>query len=370
MRITLVIASLWGGGTERVVTTLANGWIGQGHEVSILTFERAEAKTYGIHPAIKVWWLDLLGRSTHVMEGLSRNFRRIRSLRRAIRESNPDVIVSFIDQTNVLTLLATRGLGKPIVISERAVPMHGGIGRMWTFLCRVCYPFADVLVCPTRASLAGFQAMTRVRGVAIGNPVIVPVGMTFQKNSKASGNVLMAMGRLVQEKGFDLLLQAFAQIAEKHPGWSLTIIGDGPLRAELQEGGRALKLDGRVHFAGQLADPFPLLRTADLFVFSSRFEGFGMALAEAMACGLPVVSFDCPEGPRDIIRDGIDGLLVPAGDVAALAATLDSLMSDPKKRDRLAALAPEVLERFSSQRILASWQPLLNELLAAKEISR
>src|SRR5579863_196082 len=87
MRITLVIASLWGGGTERVVTTLANGWIGQGHEVSILTFERAGAKTYGIHPAVKVWWLDLLGRSTHVMEGLSRNFRRIRSLRRALRES-------------------------------------------------------------------------------------------------------------------------------------------------------------------------------------------------------------------------------------------------------------------------------------------
>ncbi|HEY6249809.1 MAG TPA: glycosyltransferase, partial [Candidatus Angelobacter sp.] len=147
------------------------------------------------------------------------------------------------------------------------------------------------------------------------------------------------------------------------------IIGDGPLRSKLEEQSEALKLAGRVHFAGELADPFPALCAADVFVLSSRFEGFPMALAEAMACGLPVVSFDCPEGPREVIRNGTDGLLVPVGDVAALAVALDRLMSDPQERARLATRAPEVVQRFSRERVLSLWQQLFEELLSAKGIS-
>jgi glycosyltransferase involved in cell wall biosynthesis len=287
-------------------------------------------------------------------------------LRRAISETQPDIVISFMDRTNVRTLLATRGLGCPVVVCEQTDPALFDIGHTWKLLRRVVYPFADTLVCPMRQSLARFQAMTRVRGVVIPNPIAVPPDLVpparrLQGSSKE--RVLLAMGRLVPQKGFDLLLSAFSTIAQHHPAWKLDILGEGPLLGELQEQAKSLNLEDRVHFCGAVADPFSKLFAADLFVFSSRFEGFGMALAEAMACGLPAVSFDCPEGPASIIRDGVDGVLVPAEDVGALAAALDRLMRDPQERQRLAARAPEVRQRFSVESVLPLWQEIFDHRL-------
>jgi GalNAc-alpha-(1->4)-GalNAc-alpha-(1->3)-diNAcBac-PP-undecaprenol alpha-1,4-N-acetyl-D-galactosaminyltransferase len=366
MRITLVISSLQRGGAERVMSMLASSWAEQGKEVTLLTLERDETSAYPIHPSVKRCDLGLSAPSVHILQGLFANFRRIWILRRAIRASRPDIVISFMDQTNVLTVIATRGLSRPVVISERTSPRRRSIGRIWSSLRRLSYPFADLLICPTRACLTGFQAMTKVRGTVIPNPVAVSIDLELRHHVHHAGNVLVAMGRLVPEKGFDLLLEAFARIASRHPKWSLTIIGKGPLRGELNEQTRALKLTERVHFAGELTDPFPALCAADLFVLSSRFEGFPMALAEAMACGLPVISFDCSEGPSDIIRNGVDGILVPGEDVSGLATALDRLMSDSQERARLAARAPEVMSRFSREQVLSQWQQLFNELLSAK----
>jgi len=369
MRITLIISSLWGGGAERVASALANGWAEQGDEVSILTFDDQGGQTYAVHEHVAIRCLGLYRPSSHVLQGLFRSLRRIRVLRRAIRKSGPHVIVSFGSQTNVLTLLATRWLGVPVIIKETVDPLHHDVGRLWSRLRRICYPLADVLVCATAATVARFQAIANVRGAAITNPVLIPSSCgTRQRNACTEGRTLVAMGRLVPQKGFDLLLQAFSQIADRHPEWSLTIIGKGPLQSELEQQRERLRLNERVRFPGELADPFPVLRAADLFVLTSRWETFGMALAEAMACGLPVVSFDCPDGPREIIRDGIDGVLVPPGDVDALAAALDRLMSDSQQRARLAERAPEVTERFSIQSILSLWQQLFSQLGARNSL--
>lgn len=367
MRMTLVISSLRRGGAERVMSLLASSWTEQGNDVTLLTLDHGEVPSYPIHPGIRHRSLGLAADSQFFLQGLWRNSKRIVVLRRAIRESRPDIVISFIDTINVLTLLATRGLGVPVIVSERTSPLRRSIGPLWGALRRLSYPFADVLVCLTRGSLTGFQAMTRVRGTVIPNPAVAPKVLRRQ-HIHLTDKVLVAMGRLVPEKGFDWLLEAFAQIAGRYPEWSLTIIGDGPLRSKLEEESKALRLDGRVHFTGELADPFPALCAADVFVLSSRFEGFPMALAEAMACGLPVVSFDCPEGPREVIRNGTDGLLVPVGDVAALAAALDRLMSDPEERARFATHAPEIIQRFSRERVLSLWQQLFDELLSARGI--
>jgi len=285
-------------------------------------------------------------------------------LRRAIRESRADVVISFMDIVNILTLLATRGLQVPVIISERIDPSFYDIGPIWNGLRRLVYRSADFLVCETTATLTKFQKMTGARGRVISNIISVPSpgAVAGSQTTAFLPRTLAAMGRLAPQKGFDLLLDAFARIAERNPEWSLKILGEGPLRRQLETQVSSLKLAERVQFLGEVVNPFPILRAADLFVFSSRFEGFGLALAEAMACGLPVVSFDCPSGPRDIVRDGIDGILVPPEDVAALAVTLDRLMRNPEERSRLAARAPEITARFSQERILSLWEQLFDEL--------
>lgn len=366
MRLTLVISSLARGGAERVLSILAGAWAEQGHEVTLLSFDHGEAPAYALHPSVTRLSLGLLEESHGALQGVRRNLGRIRILRRAIRQSRPDLVVSFLDRVNVLTLLATLWMRVPVIVSERIDPSRYDIGSGWSFLRRLLYPLADLLVCQTEAALARFQALTRVRGVAIPNPVCLPPGVASRptgENREPAHHALIAMGRLVPQKGFDLLLQAFSRIAVRHPAWTLTVWGDGPLLEELQTQANSLDLSQRVRFPGATADPFSKLSAADLFVFSSRFEGFGMALAEAMACGLPVISFDCPEGPALLIRDGVDGLLVPPENVDGLSAALDRLMSDPGERARFAVRAPEVLDRFSLERVLPLWQDVFVKLV-------
>ena len=167
------------------------------------------------------------------------------------------------------------------------------------------------------------------------------------------------MGRLAQQKGFDLLIEAFSRIANRHPQWSVKILGEGPARASLKRLIAEKGLSGRVVLAGWEPDPVSVLKQSDLFVLSSRFEGFPNALLEAMACGLPSISFDCPSGPAEIIRDTIDGLLVPAEDVEALASTMDRVLGDESLRQRLSAEAVHVVDRFSVEQYFANWDAVL-----------
>jgi glycosyltransferase involved in cell wall biosynthesis len=177
------------------------------------------------------------------------------------------------------------------------------------------------------------------------------------------------MGRLHPQKGFDLLLQAFGQIQAKYPDWHLTILGEGAMRGELEQLRAKLGLIDRVHLPGAVTNVNDYLRQADIFVLSSRFEGFPMAVCEAMACGLPVIATDCLSGPREIIQDGIDGMLVRVDDVESLASGLERLMSDPVYRQQLAQAAPQVLERFGLERVMGMWTDAIKQVIEERSRS-
>jgi glycosyltransferase involved in cell wall biosynthesis len=170
---------------------------------------------------------------------------------------------------------------------------------------------------------------------------------------------VVAVGRLGREKGFDLLLDAYARSKLTEAGWQLVILGDGPERDSLQRRIDQLGLKDAVLMPGVVKNPEQWLQHAQLFVLSSRFEGFPNALLEAMQCGLPVAAFDCPSGPGEIVRHEHTGLLVPAGDVDALAAAITRLASDADLRQRLgSAAAADVASRFSLRHVASMWEAL------------
>lgn len=360
MKLTLVGASLSAAGAQRVMARMANHWAERGWRVTLLTFDDgAEPPFFDLHPAVRHRPLGIAVRR-HSVRTVA---RQLSVLRRSIRASDPRALISFLDKINVVVLWATRGLGLPVIAAERTAVAHQPFGGVWKVLRRWTYPLAARLVVQHRDSLACFSTAVRRKGCVVPNPAVPPPAGAAAPGRSA--NVVLAMGSLTAPKGFDLLLKAFADAAAGLPEWSLVIRGEGDRRGVLEALRDELGLRGRAFFPGLTREPFERMRQAGLFVLSSRFEGFPNVLCEAMACGLPVVAFDCPHGPGEIVRDGVDGVLVPPGDVKALAAALRRLMRDAPARRRLAARAPEVVERFGLEKVMRMWDVVIGEAIGA-----
>lgn len=192
----------------------------------------------------------------------------------------------------------------------------------------------------------------------LSNVIAIPDPLSFvpTQKSELTQKRVIAVGRYVYQKGFDLLLQAWARVEKLHPDWQLAIFGDGD-RTPYQQQAALLGLSPqRCQLNGPTSNIQQEYANSSLFVFSSRFEGFGMVLVEAMACGLPVISFACPCGPKDIVKHGEDGLLVENGNVEALAVALSQLMSNEALRRSMSVAAQGNVQRFGMQQIAERWR--------------
>ncbi len=380
-RITLVISSLSCGGAERVATNMANYWAGRGWSITILTlFHRRTSACYDLAPQIRhinlniqkqplrfnpspesverVW--ELAGDLSPIEHAVFvRDFYLAVLLRKAIIETQPCAIISFMDITNVRVLMATRGLNIPVIVSEHSDPRANSMGfEGRAMLRRRLYSEAAFVVTLTEEAHGFFSPFVGHRLRIIPNPVLKPA-KSLNGQAKKRAGIIIGMGRLSEEKGLDLLIKAFAKIQERNPEWSLEIWGDGHLRHELESLCDRVGLQKRVRFCGHTSHPYEALQRGDIFVLPSKTEGFPNSLCEAMACGLAPVAFNCSSGVRRIIRNGVDGLLVPPGDVAALARTLEKLMADDVRRKELSKRAVEVVERFQIEKVMSMWEELL-----------
>lgn len=353
--VLLVIWALGAGGAERIIVNLANHWARRGWTVTLVSFERPGARPYyPLDPRVELRQLGTASGNPYFA-----NLARIAALRRVIRERAPDVAISFLVKVNVIAALAVRGLAVPLVVSERNNPQMQRVHSVWSALRRLTYRAASCVVAPSQGVLDALTFVPRERGRVIPNAVDPP-----QRPRRRGSSNILAVGRLVPQKGFDLLLEAFAALAPERPDWNLVIWGEGEERDALERRRDALGLAGRVKLPGVTAAPGAWVENGDVFVLSSRFESFGNVVAEAMAAGLAVVSFDCPWGPGEIVRHGVDGLLVPPSDVEALASALRLVTGDAELRDRLGAAAQASVERLRPERILAKWDALVDQLSA------
>ncbi|KIG03222.1 glycosyltransferase family 4 protein [Caballeronia concitans] len=361
MNITLLVSSMGSGGAERVAATLVNAWSERGDNVTLVaTYSRKRACFYALSD--KVRFIHLADRVGKRRVGVIGYVERQLALRAFIRESRPDVVVSFLYNVNVASVLATVGQRVPLIVCEHNDPSADGRSPFWNLATRIAYPYADAVTVLTENVVKPFRAMIpRVRHMAV-MPNPLPPELFSQPAPAASTDArmrLVSFGRLHPQKNYGLLIDSFASIAKRFPQWDLTIWGEGAERAALQARIDQHGLNERVFMPGVTSEPWMEMRRAQAFVMSSRFEGFGLALAESMALGVPAVAVDCPSGPRDITRDGEDALLVPPNDRDALAAALTRLLGDEALRAELARKGAEsIRERYAVSAILRLWDDL------------
>lgn len=359
----IVIHSLSGGGAERVAIDMCEYWINMGCRVTLVTQSSPESDAYPVPEGVDRRALGLAGASGNAMGGALANARRIWALRRLIRKLRPQVVLGMMTTSSILAVAAARRLPCRVIATEHTHPPAQRLSARWQKLRRWAYPQAHSVVALTSGTAAWLEQHVPGATVTVipnavrwplesGDPVVEPP-------SRGGRRRLLAVGRLHRVKGFDVLLRAFAQLTGYFPDWDLVILGEGAEREALQQQLDELGLSERVSLPGRVGNVADWYQESDLYVLSSRTEGLSNTLLEAMAAGLPVVAFDCETGPREIIRNGIDGVLVAeVEDDEALAAHLAEIMGKPELREALARRAIDVRDRFCAPRVMTLWNHL------------
>jgi glycosyltransferase involved in cell wall biosynthesis len=367
LKLLCFLPDLDGGGAQRTMVNLANAFVRDG-QAAVLAVARGGGAAGG--------WLD---DGVELVDlGAGRTRRAVRPLRSLVKRMRPDLLFSTMVDANIVAAAAcARMPGAPRLVlretnSHRA---RGDLGPIRRRLVRWAYRRADAVVALSSgvgAELVADYRLAPARVRTIHNPVATCAFAAAADRAReqappwggwaGGAPVLVAAGRLTRQKGFDLLVDAVARLADRNA--RLVILGEGGERQALEERARASGLGDRLLLPGFVDDPADWYAHATLFVLSSRWEGFGHVIVEAMACGAPVVATDCPHGPRDIVTDGEDGRLVAPEDPVALAGAIGQLLADPSARHRLAAAGRQTADRFALDRIGAEYLVLMNRIFA------
>lgn len=364
--IFFTLSSMYGGGAERVASLLCNHWANKGYEVTLIpTYSGRGRCGYELDPAVK---LDYLADHVrfHKIPVIGKIIRLL-ALRKLIKSRKPDVIISFLTDVNIGVLLATRGLGISVIVSERTYQPMAELGSFLENLRRITYPWANAVVVQTQESRQWQEKITpKAKVHVIPNPLVFPVTNIPPTRAPAEFTQdgylhILAVGRLNQEKRHIDLIHAMAQLIKQSTKIKLIILGEGKERGTLETAIKTLDLEQYVNLVGHVGNLHDWYQVADLYVMSSYFEGFPNSLLEAMAYGIPCVSYDCPVGPRSLIKHNVNGLLVPLAEGSnGLATAMHTLIEDSALRDKLGQNALSVRQDLLITTISQKWEELFD----------
>lgn len=356
-RIAFYLGSLTKGGAERVVTNLAEYFKESGYEVFVITKLRAETE-YTLSDGIARIIADI---TKEEEKGRIQNlFLRIVKLRRIFKEIQPDVVASFIGKNNLMSIAATRGTGIPVAVSVRSNPAReigAGFKRKLYF---AMFRLAEGVVLQTTEAKEFFPKIIQEKAIVLQNslnPEFLRTPYTGEKRKE-----IVTVGRIDKNKNQHMMVEAFVPLATEFPEWTMVFYGDGEERANLEQRVKELGLEDRIIFKGTQSNIPEKIEGSSIFVLPSKQEGMPNALIEAMVLGLAVISTDCPcGGPRDLITQEENGILIPVDDTEGLTRELKRLMEDEKLREKLGQNAVRLKEKVMPQRINAQWEEYLKK---------
>lgn len=350
MKITFFIGSMQRGGAERVISILANEYCKNGWEVDVALLLNTTV-AYELDDKINVVNL-CAGEGGYLKNAVP----WLCKIRKYLKNTKPDRVVSFVGRINALVLTAALGLKLPIIVSERNDPRHDGRGRAMQEYCNLIYKSADAIVFQNEYEKSCFSSSLDKIGYVIPNPVHVSA---CHEGDSFNATVATA-GRLMDQKNHAMLIDAVNIVRKNHPEVKCEIYGDGVLRNALQERINNLELAGAVSLMGNVSDIHERLKNCGLFVMTSEFEGLSNALIEAMMMGLPCITTDYP-GADELIQDGVNGIIVPRGDADKLAEQIKRIFADDELRLRLANAAKQSAEAYKKDVVLDLWAKVIEK---------
>lgn len=357
MKVTLFIGSLYGGGAERVTCNLASYLVQHGHQAEILTMSETE-KAYELDERVSVkTLLSLEERKNTVMN----TFIRMPRFWRYLKTSDTDAYIVMLPKTTIMLLMFRRLTKTKVIAAERVDP--ASYSERIAKMLKKYAKRADGWVFQTEDAQKWYgDSIKDCKAIVIPNAVNPAFIRPHYEGKKRK--VIAGAGRLDVQKNFDLLIRAFAKIAPEFLEYNLIIYGKGNEEQELKSLVESLGLQGRIEFPGNIQNIAEEMEKNTMFVLSSDFEGMPNALMEAMALGLPCISTDCPcGGPRYLIQDGVNGLLVPVGDTDEMAEAMRKVLSDSNLAENIGKEAMKIAEELFPEKIYGKWEKFVSSIV-------
>lgn len=350
----LLIPRMGNGGAERVMATIANNLCGE-HEVQIVTMTDAES-FYALDERVKITGLgqnvNRKNKLTLLFSMAIGGIKTFFALKKKIKNEKPDVVLSFLQSANMMAIFLKMFGGKfRLVVSERCDPSERGFGDR--FFEKHFYRKADVTVCQSKKVMEFFKEKDRAKMTVIPNPIAASaIPERFEGERR---HTVVGVGRLAEQKNFEMLIRAFSALPERFSDYTLEIYGGGPLEEKLQGLIEELGLFERANLMGVKKNVMHYIADVALYVMSSNYEGFPNALAEAMATGLPVISTNFSTGVAgDIVKEE-NGIVISVGDKEALIAAMEKMLSEQEKWEQMSLENRKLLDTLSEKKVMEMW---------------